>query len=316
MDQRQFHAFLIRQNLSKHTIRDHLSRCITILDSCSPFSLETSNVFLTTLWNDDASPALVNKYVQTIKKLCEFFEETWGEKIKKVKEDAPPRILMSEDEIETFIHCKLFDKFSMFWLLLSRFGSRPSEIASLTQDDIDFATNTMIIRKTKTRKGRQIPLAQSAIEPLKAYIPTLKSDYLFPNYRDPTKHISSGGWAKDFNARKKILGIKKHIIPYSLRHSYISRELEEDAGLFSVQDIVGHTKADTTRTYYRGSLKGMRKAMDKDTFNKKLLPPTKVLHNVEESLRSFHLDEDERFTCCIEKTNTSLKIDIHIIVKD
>lgn len=58
----------------------------------------------------------------------------------------------------------------------------------------------------------------------------------------------------------KVLGITKHVKPYAMRRSFITKTLSHGGSLFAVQDIVGHRKAETTRMYYHGNVDLMREA--------------------------------------------------------
>ena len=277
-----FRLFLVRQGLSPRTINQHLIRFKILYEECFPFTQKSIDTYLIKRIEAKASGSTINKYVQTIKKICELENLEWGKTVGKVRESRRPRVLLSDTEIEDLIAVEPIDcprisraKFKAFWQLVAYSGARPGEVLVLTVNDIDLHNKTFILRTSKTLEGRVVPIAPVIFNDIVIYLKTLKTDYLFAGDSHSSKqtHMDGNAYRKDFQKRLKALGITKGAKPYDLRHSFITRMLTDgNASLFVVQDIVGHSNAETTRRYYHGSLKEMHEALQKDPMNIASIP--------------------------------------------
>lgn len=142
---------------------------------------------------------------------------------------------LTSSEVSAFLasvrNCRL--KYYYMFLLLT--GCRRSEALSVTWRDIDFGTNRIHIRGTKTETSdRFIPIFPELAELLEK-IP-YKGDKLFyhyPNYVTRTF--------------KKLC--PEHKL-HDLRHTFATRCLECGISLKVVQSWLGHSRLDTTATIY------------------------------------------------------------------
>lgn len=312
-----FKLHLLSSGISSRTTKATLYRINIIFAKCQPLTEETFRQFLLSLLDNGSSGSTVNKYIQTIKKYSAFEPLDWAKNIKKIKEEAKPKVILSDDEIEAFVALDTGnEKYQMLWSLIAFTGARPNEIATLTIDDIDFANNIIYINRTKTKTGRTVPIAPNIIDPLKEYIKLLETDLLFPTRYRPDLPLQNYSYTKDFKKRIKILGIKKHITPYSLRHSFITRLLTDaEAPLFVVQQIVGHKRADTTMQYFHGSVKAMKKAIEKDPLMQKSMKPWTIILRCLDYLKSFFGD-DERIQKKITIDEENKRVTITLQVED
>jgi len=308
---------MLTEGLHPKTVKHHLYLIDILLEKCQPFNETTVRQHLLTVLNEGNTPACVNKYIQALKKYCSYKGLKWAENIKRLREHARPKILFSDAEIEQFIdfeeqfsrgkYQREGHKYNMFWMICAFTGGRTSEICRLKVDDVDFANKLFIIHESKTGVGRTIPIAPNVEGPLQEYIKTLRGSYLFPVRFKPDVPINPAVVELDFRRRVETLGIKKHVTPYSLRHSFITRMLvDAEAPLFVVQDIVGHRKADTTRQYYHSNLRAMHKAMKKDPMIRKHLNPKQLVESIEENIKGI-FSADPRFDSVeIQKAITHL----------
>lgn len=143
---------------------------------------------------------------------------------------------------------------SAFLELLYATGLRVSEIVSLSLNDINLEAG-YLIAYGKGSKERIIPIgevSQNVIgEYLKKARPILlknkQSPYLFTTRSG--KPITRQGFWKIIKKYSLAAGIKKNIMPHTLRHSFASHLLERGADLRSVQIMLGHVDISTTQIY-------------------------------------------------------------------
>ncbi len=138
--------------------------------------------------------------------------------------------------------------------LLYATGARVSEVAALHMDWINLEYGYIKCRG-KGSKERIVPIGAKAIEAVRDYInfarPKIK------NYHNSTYvFLSKAGkplrreniWSIVRNCALKA-GIREHISPHTLRHSFATHLLENGADLRSVQEMLGHVNISTTQIY-------------------------------------------------------------------
>ena len=140
-------------------------------------------------------------------------------------------------------------------LLMTLYGTgmRRSELAHLKVGDID--SQRMIIRVVagKRSKDRDLPLSPALLETLREYWRWRKPKlYMFPARtlrRQLDQPISDKTvWIACSDAARRA-GIKKHVTPHTLRHSWATHLLEAGTDLRTIQVLLGHGDLETTAQY-------------------------------------------------------------------
>ena len=133
-------------------------------------------------------------------------------------------------------------------------GLRVSELVGLQMSKVDIDEGYVTV-DGKGSKQRIVPIASSAVDAIRAYLPLRSNltpkrgseDILFLNRR--------GGQLTRtmiFYIVKKLCGecgIKKNISPHTLRHSFATHLLEGGANLRAIQEMLGHESITTTEIY-------------------------------------------------------------------
>jgi len=148
-------------------------------------------------------------------------------------------------------------------------GARVSEIAGLTENNIDLLSGVVVVRG-KGRKERMCPLGGPAAEAIEKMMK--KGARLWPRAR------KGGGNPVFLNTRgqpittrsiermmKKCLveaGLKSDISPHALRHSFATHMLDAGADLRSVQELLGHSSLSTTQVYTHVSVERLKKVYE------------------------------------------------------
>jgi len=321
MDIEQFRLFLLTEQKGKKRLRGkrtvdlHLSLLRRISRDSKSLSPDDISTFLLSLFEQGRKGTYLNDFVDTLHIYGRFLKTNLYETLKYFPEEDYEKATMSDEEIEKFLAlpCTVLTrrdtrtpaaplityaigkerylKMQMFWKCLAYSGARPGEIAALKITDVDFGRQVFCV-DGKTGK-RLVPIAQHLIPELTAYIERLDTEYLFPstsgrnNYRHHTPTISDVDWGYDFHSRLKKLGIKRtNLTPYSLRHSFITRMLDEDVNLYSVQNVVGHKQGSpVTSQYYHLSTKRLIKTINSDPLGRAVMSYDERFHQFRSIVR-------------------------------
>ena len=162
--------------------------------------------------------------------------------------------------------------YSTLFALLYVTGLRISEALALEFDDLD--SDTLLIRETKFKKNRRIPLHQTTIVALQRYLAcrrrvTTEHELMFISVRGRRLDRSSVGWV--FRRLLKTIGLnsgeqRRRPRIHDLRHTFASRALEtcpegrDNIGrhMMALSTYLGHTHISDTYWYLEASPALMR----------------------------------------------------------
>lgn len=147
--------------------------------------------------------------------------------------------------------------------LMSHYGLRPSEIAELRVDAIDWQARTLRVAQRKTRSELTLPLADRTVRILKRYLiegrPGSEHPELFLRARVPAGPMTNVGVGGLYQARALRSGLDlQGTSAYSLRHSFAMRLLERGVGIKAIGDVLGHRGLESTCVYLRLQLDALR----------------------------------------------------------
>jgi integrase/recombinase XerD len=133
-------------------------------------------------------------------------------------------------------------------------GVRVSELISLRLVDLSLEGEFATVFG-KGSKERLVPLGRRAVGALAIYLretrPRLEKGRgegrVFLNARGGP--LSRMGVWKILRAHVETAGIRKHVSPHTLRHSFATHLLEGGADLIAVQEMLGHADISTTQIY-------------------------------------------------------------------
>src|SRR6476660_8598367 len=118
-------------------------------------------------------------------------------------------------------------------------GMRRAEMCQLKVEDIDSGRMLIHIRAGKGGRDRDVPLSPKLLETLREYWRWMKpKTWLFPgtvkNWRADVPISDKIPWHACREAAQRA-GIKKHVSPHTLRHSWATHLLEGGADLRTIQ---------------------------------------------------------------------------------
>ena len=137
--------------------------------------------------------------------------------------------------------------------LLYATGLRVSELIKVRLDEMVMDAG-FLRTMGKGSKERIVPFGDTARDAILDYIDKGRAE--FNKYNDPHLFLSLRGrpmtrqsfWMK-VSKYARLAGIKSHISPHVLRHSFATHLLENGADLRSVQMMLGHADISTTQIY-------------------------------------------------------------------
>lgn len=193
-----------------------------------------------------------------------------AEKIHMPKKDKKLPVVLSIEEIFRLIQSTKNLKHRAIIAMLYGSGLRIGELLNLKLSDFDFTRKQLHIRNGKGRKARYATIAESLFPLLKNYHQTYKPKLYF--IENPNGGPYSAESIRSFLKRgAKNANIPKTVTPHTLRHSYATHLLEQGIDIRYIQELLGHSRPETTMIYTHVTRKDLQEIKSPlDTAIKKL----------------------------------------------
>jgi integrase/recombinase XerD len=139
-------------------------------------------------------------------------------------------------------------------LLLAVYGLRIGEVCSLTLEDLDWATEKILVRRLKNRRIQEFPLTAEVGNAILKYLqnvrPQSSSRFIFLTLRKPYRPMIGRSASSTVARRVRSLGFRlPHYGPHILRHACATHLLDEGFSLKEIGDHLGHRSARSTQIY-------------------------------------------------------------------
>ncbi len=205
----------------------------------------------------------ISSHRQCISALKHYFEFTEQEEIDVTKLVRPEKSkylpgVLSKEEVIDLLRLTRNLKHRCVLALIYSSGLRIGELINLQIADIDIDRKQILIRQAKGRKDRYVMLAESFLPLLYNYLQTYEPKrYLAEGYNQ-SQYSSSAirSFLKDSCRRANI---RKRVSPHTLRHSFATHMLENGTDLRYIQELLGHSKPETTMIYTHVAQKDLMK---------------------------------------------------------
>jgi site-specific recombinase XerD len=246
------------RNYSPRTVRTYVS-CVAAFAKHwkrSPHALGAEEVrrYQLALIDRGASWTIFNQSVCALKFLYRVtLKCTW--KVEEIPYARAPQklpVVLSQDEVLRLLAGVSSRVVRMALTTAYAGGLRVAELAALRPCDIDSARMLIHVEHGKGQKARIVPLSTILLGRLRVYwkecrskLP--KSEWLFPGKGGHQLHDTT--IQKACQRAAKAAGLKKHITPHTLRHSFATHLLEAGTDLRTVQALLGHAHLSTTVIY-------------------------------------------------------------------
>jgi integrase/recombinase XerD len=164
---------------------------------------------------------------------------------------------LSDVEIRTFANTP--SRLSIAWQILAWFGLRRSELLKLDWRDVRLNDGIIIVRDTKSRDDRVMPIPDAfKIELAREWI-----DLGMPS-SGLVVGIAKSPFARAFRKHLIECGLDgKGITPHTIRHSFASSLIRAGVPLTVVKELLGHKDVSTTMIYVHHNDDMLKDAMNK-----------------------------------------------------
>ena len=276
-------ACIVERGLLSQTIisyREDLNLFQLLLDDnfdVRNLTKEHLNNFLIKLSNEGKSISTVLRRVSTIRNFYIYLQKMNIINSNEILIDLPkqnrhlPSVLSLEEIDELFMQpdttkpSGIRDR-AMLEIMYAC-GLRVSELLTIEKKNVSLETSTIRIFG-KGAKERVVPVSDFALDYLIKYINEVRnysknrqSKYIFLN--EDGKPISRQYFWQIIKKYSEKAGIIVNVTPHTLRHCFATHLLENGADLRAVQEMLGHSKINTTQIYTHVSSKRILSAYDK-----------------------------------------------------
>jgi integrase/recombinase XerD len=173
------------------------------------------------------------------------------------REKKLPNVL-SKEEVKAILESTNNVKHKAMLSLIYACGLRCGELLHLKPVDIDSKRNIVLIKNSKGKKDRIVPLSGRILELLREYYISNKPKvYLFEG-QQPGAMYSDRSLQLVLKQALVHANINKPVTLHWLRHSYATHLLESGTDLRYIQELLGHNSSKTTEIYTHVSTKSLQ----------------------------------------------------------
>lgn len=287
MARQQVAAFLkqleVEKRVSVHTLKNYQRDLQHLVDFCLAKkveewqALQTSDVrqHIATRHRKGMSSKSLQRELSAIRCFfCYLFEQEHvssnpAQHVKAPKQARKLPKTLDVDEVGGLLDAKAESVLevrdvAMFELFYSS-GLRLSELVNLNLADMDLRGKQLRVQAGKGGKARLLPIGRHAIEALQHWLAhrqarTESEVAVFLSIRGARLSERSVEYRLALWCRKK--GLRSHVYPHMLRHSFASHLLQSSQDLRAVQELLGHSSISTTQIYTHLDFEHLAKVYD------------------------------------------------------
>ncbi len=261
----RFRQELIVGGYSPRTIKMYLFYLKGFLDAIkkSPESVEREDI-ITFLAEKKEKNNTSNATLSLIHSALKFyFHNMLGknilEEIKTPRKAKKLPIVLTVSEVKALILATKAKRNRLIVQFLYSSGARVSECVNIKVNDLNLKERVASIRGGKGNKDRTIILSKEWIKGIKKYLEKkkIKTEQVFSKKNGSP--ISSDTVQRIVRSAAKKAGIKKHVTPHTLRHSYATHLLDAGENIRKIQELLGHSNLNTTQIYTHVSVNDLKK---------------------------------------------------------
>ncbi len=192
--------------------------------------------------------------------------------IKRLKsEDKPVTTLNEDEEMKLRGVVKDSPKWNAIVELMLYLPLRVSEVCNLKEGDVILHEDRIVIRTSKSKKGRELPISEALRRILKQYKKweewqrvrrkwDSKTDYFFVGEKG--RQLTPRSVRYNFKKFYKKTKIDKRASTHTLRHTVCTRYGIKGMDPFTLRELAGHKDLKTTQRYVSVTIKDKRNAIE------------------------------------------------------
>lgn len=166
--------------------------------------------------------------------------------------------VLSKKEVSAILKAHYNLKHKAMLSLIYACGLRRSELIHLKPLDIDSNRGLLIIRQSKGKKDRVVPISEKTIMMLREYYKAYKPAYWLFEGQKKGEQYSEKSLQSVLKMALQKARINKPVTLHWLRHSYATHLLESGTDLRYIQELLGHKSSKTTEIYTHVSTKSLQ----------------------------------------------------------
>ncbi|MFN6015323.1 MAG: tyrosine-type recombinase/integrase [Flavobacteriales bacterium] len=174
------------------------------------------------------------------------------------REKTLPNVL-SKEEVKRLLNASTNLKHRTMLSLIYACGLRRSELLNLTFADIQSARNILLIKQSKGKKDRIVPIGNKIIQQLREYYLLYRPKHWLFEGQSAGEQYSAKSLQNILKLSVSKSGISKPVTLHWLRHSYATHLLESGTDLRYIQELLGHSSSRTTEIYTHVSTHEIKK---------------------------------------------------------
>ncbi|MDX1752069.1 MAG: tyrosine-type recombinase/integrase [Salinimicrobium sediminis] len=262
----EYVAYLRGQRLSESSVRTYYNFILKLVDfledrNVTDLSHRDIELFIEQrIAAENYALSTHRQCISAIKHFLELYDcgKIDTAAIKRPKKSRYLPTVLSKEEVISLLKATRNLKHRAILAMIYSGGLRVGELLDLKLQHIDVLRRQIIIKNAKGRKDRAVVLAESMLPLLKNYLSTYSPKVYFTEGQagGPYSAQSIRAFLQDSCRRA---GITKKVTPHTLRHSYATHMLENGIDLRYIQELLGHSKPETTMIYTHVSRKDILK---------------------------------------------------------
>jgi integrase/recombinase XerD len=262
-----FENYLRSKRYSPNTIKTYSDSLRTFFKFCSEKPIDELDTDDVIRFNNDyilrkgLSASFQNQVINAIKL---FYRKRFNKNMELDNLHRPrsekrlPNVL-SKEEVKAILEAPINIKHRAMLSLIYACGLRRSELLNLTLKDVHSDRKLLLIRQSKGKKDRVVPISEKIISLLRDYYKLYRPNtWLFEGQKAGDKY-SERSIQLVLNHALEKSSIKKPVTLHWLRHSYATHLLENGTDLRYIQELLGHNSSKTTEIYTHVSTKNIQR---------------------------------------------------------